>query len=186
MNIELKENERIDDLEFKNLKIIQNKDWFCFGIDSVLLSDFAKDIKTNSKIIDLGTGTGILPILLSVKTNAKEIVGIEIQEEVANMAKRTVALNNLQEKLTNTKTTTEEKNKVYEEIKTLNTNSGLENTLEDKIEKEYNCKNFTKIENNTVKVIVDKCENSKTLANNIMRLVQQEFDNKMYISVQFK
>ena len=53
--MELKENERIDDLEFKNLKIIQNKDGFCFGIDSVLLSDFAKGIKKESKVIDLGT-----------------------------------------------------------------------------------------------------------------------------------
>lgn len=63
MEINLKENERIDDLEFKNLKIIQNKDGFCFGMDSVLLSDFAKEIKKNSSIADLGTGTGILAIL---------------------------------------------------------------------------------------------------------------------------
>ena len=53
MEIKLKENERIDDLEFKNLKIIQNKDGFCFGIDSILLTDFAKNIKQNSKVIDL-------------------------------------------------------------------------------------------------------------------------------------
>ena len=66
--MELKENERIDDLEFKNLKIIQDKDGFCFGIDSVLLSDFAKNIRNNSKVMDLGTGTGILCILLSGKT----------------------------------------------------------------------------------------------------------------------
>ena len=58
MDIELEANERIDDLEFKNLKIIQNKDGFCFGIDSVLLSDFAKNIKKDSMVLDLGTGTG--------------------------------------------------------------------------------------------------------------------------------
>ena len=68
MEINLKENERIDDLELNNLKIIQNSNGFCFGMDSVLLSDFAKDIKESSEIIDLGTGTGILPILLSAKT----------------------------------------------------------------------------------------------------------------------
>ena len=68
MNILLKENERIDDLEFKNLKIIQNKNGFCFGIDSILLTDFAKEMKPKSKVIDLGTGTGIIPILLSKKT----------------------------------------------------------------------------------------------------------------------
>lgn len=95
----LKENERIDDLEFKNLKIIQNKDGFCFGIDSVLLSDFAKNIRNNSKVIDLGTGTGIINILLSGKTNASEFIGVEIQEEVAEMAKRSIELNKLENKI---------------------------------------------------------------------------------------
>lgn len=97
--MELKENERIDDLEFKGLKIIQNKNGFCFGIDSVILSDFAKNVKPNSNIMDLGTGTGILPILLSAKTKAKKIWGIEIQEDVANMAKRSVLLNKLEDKI---------------------------------------------------------------------------------------
>lgn len=97
MNLE--KDERIDDLQYKNLKIIQNKNEFCFGIDSVLLSDFAKKIKKNSKVIDLGTGTAILPILLSKKTEAKEFIGIEIQEKMAKMAKRSVSLNNLQKKI---------------------------------------------------------------------------------------
>ena len=96
----LKENERIDDLEFKGLKIIQNKDGFCFGIDSVLLSDFAKNIRHNSKVMDLGTGTGIINILLSGKTKASKFIGVEIQEEVAEMAKRSVELNNLEDKIT--------------------------------------------------------------------------------------
>ena len=97
--IELKEDEVIDDLEFKGLKIIQHKKWFKYGIDSVLLSDFAKKIKKNSKVLDIGTGTGIISILLSEKTVAKEIVGIEIQEDVADMAKRSVELNNLENKI---------------------------------------------------------------------------------------
>ena len=99
MNIELKENERIDDLEYKGLKIIQNTEGFCFGIDAVLLSDFAKEIKNNSKVIDLGTGTGILSILLSGKTNLNKIYGIEIQKQVAEMAQRSVKLNNLEDKI---------------------------------------------------------------------------------------
>ena len=99
MNINLKENERIDDLEFKNLKIIQNEKEFCFGMDAVLLSDYAKDIKKNSKIIDLGTGTGILPILLAGKTNNTEITGIEIQENMAEMATRSIKLNNLENRI---------------------------------------------------------------------------------------
>lgn len=97
--INLKKDERIDDLEYKGLKIIQKKDGFCFGIDAVLLSDFAKDIKNNSKVVDLGTGTGILPILLSAKTNASKIIGIEIQEEIAEMANRSILLNELESKI---------------------------------------------------------------------------------------
>ena len=94
--MELNNDERIDDLEFKGLKIIQNANGFCFGIDSVLLSDFAKNIKDNSTVLDLGTGTGIIPILLCGKTNLKEVIGVEVQEEVVNMAKRSSMLNNLE------------------------------------------------------------------------------------------
>ena len=94
--MDLKENERIDDLELKNLKIIQKNDGFCFGIDSVLLSDFAKDIKKNSKVADLGTGTGILSILLCAKTELNKVIGIEIQEDMADMARRSCEINNLQ------------------------------------------------------------------------------------------
>ena len=98
MKIELKENERIDDLEYKDLKIIQNKDGFCFGIDAVLLSDFARNIKKNSKVIDLGTGTGIISILLCGKTELKEIIGVEVQKEVYDMACRSAKLNNLEDR----------------------------------------------------------------------------------------
>lgn len=98
MEIKLNENERIDDLEIKGMKIIQNKNGFCFGIDSVLLSDFAKEIKNGAKCVDLGTGTGILGILLCAKTNLSQIIGIEIQKEVAEMANRSIILNNLENK----------------------------------------------------------------------------------------
>jgi tRNA1Val (adenine37-N6)-methyltransferase len=97
--MELKENERIDDLEFKGLKIIQNIDGFCFGIDSVLLSNYAKNIRKGATIVDIGTGTGIISILLSAKTIDTKITGIEIQEEVAEMAKRSVKLNNLEDRI---------------------------------------------------------------------------------------
>ena len=91
-------NERIDELELNNLKIIQKNNGFCFGIDSILLSDFARKIKNNSKVLDLGTGTGILGILLCAKTNLKQITGIEIQKDIADMATRSIQLNNLQGK----------------------------------------------------------------------------------------
>lgn len=94
--MKLSDNERIDDLEYKNLKIIQQKDGFCFGIDSVLLSDYAKDIKKGTVGLDLGTGTGILGILLCGKTNLSKIYGIEVQQEVAEMAKKSIKLNNLE------------------------------------------------------------------------------------------
>ena len=98
MEIKLKENERIDDLEYKGLKIIQNQKGFCFGIDAVLLSDFARNIKKDAKVLDLGTGTGIISILLCGKTNLSKIIGVEVQQEVADMAKRSSKLNNLEDK----------------------------------------------------------------------------------------
>lgn len=91
--------ERIDDLQIGELKIIQNKDWFCFGIDSILLSDFSKKIKQNETIIDLGCGNGILELLLSKKTKAKKITGVELQKELYELAVRNVKLNKLENKV---------------------------------------------------------------------------------------
>ena len=96
--MEIKKDERIDDLGIKNLKIIQNKKWFCFGIDSVLLANFAKNIKKDSYVLDLGTGSGIMPTLLCGKTELKKVVGIEIQKDVCDMAKRSIELNKINEK----------------------------------------------------------------------------------------
>jgi len=93
--MKLKEDERIDDLEYKGLKIIQNREGFCFGTDSVLLSDYAKNIKQKANVIDIGTGTGIIGLLLCKKTNLNKIYGIEIQEDVANLARKNIELNNL-------------------------------------------------------------------------------------------
>lgn len=93
----IKENERIDDLQINNLKIIQDKNGFCFGIDSVILSGFANDIKNNATVIDLGAGTGILGFLLIAKNKIKKMIGIEVQEDVAEMAERSIKLNGLEE-----------------------------------------------------------------------------------------
>ncbi len=98
MDIALQENERIDDLQYKGLKLIQKKDGFCFGVDAVLLANFA-DVKKDDEVIDLGTGTGIIPILLAGKTKANSIVGLEIQPNMAEMAVRSAVLNNLQKKV---------------------------------------------------------------------------------------
>lgn len=91
-------DEKIEDLQIEGLKIIQNKKWFCFGMDAVLLSDFA-DIKKHSKVVDLGTGTGIIPLLLWAKRKPSIVYGIEIQKEVAEMAKRSILLNGLEESI---------------------------------------------------------------------------------------
>ena len=94
----LKPGERIDDLERNGLKLIQNSELFCFGMDAVLLSGFA-NVKKNETAIDLGTGTGIIPILLSAKTEGKHFIGVEIQPEVADMAERSVIINNISDKI---------------------------------------------------------------------------------------
>lgn len=125
-------------------------------------------------------------------TKEKEEVKTSIDEsdviaalKVENTAKINDTLEELQDKLTSKETTTEEKNTIYEKIKTIHSTSGMEENIEKKIKSTYECEAFSKIEDTSVKVVVDKCTSSKALANNIMRLVQAEFDKKMYISVQF-
>ena len=96
--ITLKETERIDDLQRNGLKIIQDTKKFCFGMDAVLLSGFAS-VKRGERAIDLGTGTGIIPLLLSAKTDGEHFTGVEIQKEMAEMAARSVSLNELEERI---------------------------------------------------------------------------------------
>ncbi len=100
MNVELLPDERIDDLERNGYRIIQSKRTFCFGMDAVLLSCFAAEGlcgKKEFKVIDLGTGTGIIPILLRARTSSRDLTGLEIQKESADMAQRSVKLNDLEE-----------------------------------------------------------------------------------------
>ena len=94
----LKEGERIDDLERNGYRIIQHKDKFCFGMDAVLLSFFAR-VEEGENVLDLGTGTGIIPILLEAKTKGQHFTGLEIQVESVDMAKRSVVLNSLTDKI---------------------------------------------------------------------------------------
>jgi tRNA1Val (adenine37-N6)-methyltransferase len=94
----LRENERIDDLQRNGYRIIQNPEKFCFGMDAVLLSGFAR-VKDGARVLDMGTGTGIIPILIEAKTGASHLTGLEIQEESADMARRSVRLNSLEDKI---------------------------------------------------------------------------------------
>lgn len=98
MTINLKENERLDDLQRNGYKIIQNPAKFCFGMDAVLLTGFAHARKTD-RLLDLGTGTGIIPLLMEAKYHCSSLTGLEIQPESADMAARSVALNGLEDKI---------------------------------------------------------------------------------------
>lgn len=97
-DINIKEDESIDDLQLGGLKLIQKEKAFRFGIDAVLLSYFT-NVRNDSEVIDLCTGTGIVPFLLLGKYNPKKIVGIEIQEDIADMANRSITLNKASEKI---------------------------------------------------------------------------------------
>ena len=94
----LQDGERLDELHRNGYYIIQNEKKFCFGMDAVLLSGFAR-VKQGEKVLDLGTGTGIIPILLEAKTEGEHFSALEIQEESVDMARRSVAYNGLEEKI---------------------------------------------------------------------------------------
>lgn len=98
MTTNLKAGERLDDLQIKGYEIIQSPGRFCFGMDAVLLSSFAK-VKRGEMALDLGTGTGILPILTEAKNEGERYIGLEIQEESADMARRSVLHNHLENKI---------------------------------------------------------------------------------------
>jgi len=98
MTVNLKSNERLDDLQRNGYQIIQNPEKFCFGMDAVLLSGFAR-AGSEDTVLDLGTGTGIIPILMEGRYHCKHLTGLEIQEESADMARRSVLFNHLEEKI---------------------------------------------------------------------------------------
>ena len=98
MTVHLKPEERLDDLQVKGYEIIQHPGKFCFGMDAVLLANFAR-VKKNEKVLDLGTGTGIIPILMSAKTEGEYFRALEIQEESADMARRSVLHNHLEDRI---------------------------------------------------------------------------------------
>ena len=94
----LRPDERVDELQRNGYRIIQNPKRFCFGMDAVLLSGFVH-VRPGERVLDLGTGTGIIPILLEAKTEGRHFTGLEIQPESADMARRSVLLNHLETKI---------------------------------------------------------------------------------------
>ena len=96
--IKLGPNERLDDLQREGFKIIQNKEYFCFGMDAVLLCGFAS-VKTGERVIDLGTGNGVIPILMMGHYGAGTYTGLEIQPGNVDMARRSAAYNHIEDRL---------------------------------------------------------------------------------------
>ena len=139
--------------------------------------DLLSAATTNVNITDINNDDIVVDI-----TESDIISALKVEDVAATND----TLNELQEQLIDVNTSTDDKNTVYEQIQTIYTNSGLEEIIENKIESTYKCQNFAKIDDASVKVVVDNCDKSVELANNIMRLVQEQFDNKMYISVQFE
>lgn len=97
--MEIRKNERIDDLGINDLKIIQNKEYFCFGTDSVLLANFVKSENSNNVILDLCSGSGVIPIILSAKKKYKKIFGVELQSEMYDLFDRNIKINNLEDSI---------------------------------------------------------------------------------------
>lgn len=118
--VRIDKNERIDDLGIDNLKIIQNKEYFCFGTDSVLLANFVKSENPKNVIVDLCSGSGVIPIILSAKKKYKKIFGIEIQQEMYDLLYRNICFNNIQNKIIplneNIKNVKEIRKKVIDEL----------------------------------------------------------------------
>ncbi|WP_029323613.1 tRNA1(Val) (adenine(37)-N6)-methyltransferase [Butyrivibrio sp. AE3004] len=109
----LKSGERLDDLQKNGLMIIQDPERFCFGIDAVLLSGFAF-AASGDKVLDLGTGTGIIPLLMAAKTDADSLIGLEIQQDSADMAMRSVKYNGLEERVQIVHGDIKEADKIFE------------------------------------------------------------------------
>lgn len=95
----LNKNERKDKLGIDNLEIIQNKEYFCFGTDSVLLANFVKSANSSNVILDLCSGSGVIPVIISAKKKYKKIFGVELQKEMYDLFERNVELNNLSKKI---------------------------------------------------------------------------------------
>lgn len=112
MTIELHPGERLDELNRNGYKIIQDEKKFCFGMDAVLLSGFAA-VREGEEVLDLGTGTGIIPILLEAKTKGKHFTGLEIQHESADMARRSVAYNHLEDRISIVEGDIKEADKIF-------------------------------------------------------------------------
>lgn len=134
-----------------------------------LLSSNEKTEKVNSEV---EVNVSESDMLVALRVNRNEEVQATMKE--------------LENVLTSVSTSTEEKNNAFEELKVLNLNIGKESELEEKINKEFGIKNYIEINKNTIKVVVSSKEHDTTLANKIMRSIQEEYNEKMFITVKFE
>lgn len=110
------QRERVDSLGIDNLQVIQNKDYFCFGIDSVLLANFVNSNSSNNLIVDLCSGSGVIPIIISAKKKSGKIVAVELQNEMYDILERNVSFNNLQDKIYTLKEDVKQAQKIRKSI----------------------------------------------------------------------
>jgi len=90
---------RLDDLNLNGLKIYQETDYFCFGIDSVLLANFVNSNSSKNNVVDLCSGSGVIPIIMSAKKKYNKIFGVELQKEMYELLNENIGFNNLNEKI---------------------------------------------------------------------------------------
>jgi len=134
---------------------------------------FSNNIDTN---IDETNNNAVVDIKESSVVSA-----LKVEDDASVMEE----INTLKEKIINSEVSVEEKNAAFEELKLINKNSSIEETIEAEVKQLCNCENFVKIDGDNVRVVLDSEDNSASTANKVMRLVQEEFNEKMYISVKF-
>lgn len=134
---------------------------------------FQNNIDTNNNIVSEE------PIINIEESSV--ISALKVEDDASVMEE----INNLKEKLTNSEVSVEDKNKAFEQLKLINKNSSIEETIESSIKELCSCENFVKIDGDNIRVVLDSDDKGETMANKVMRLVQGEFNEKMYISVKF-
>ena len=162
--------------------INKNNLWFLTLFSLVLVLSIYYVTMPNEIFSGGGIDTDINTDTNNVSIEEDSIISaLKVEDDTSVMNE----INALKEKLTNSDISIDEKNAVFEELKLINKNSSIEETIESNIKVLCNCENFVKIDGDNVRVVLDSDDNSSSSANRIMRLVQEEFDKKMYISVKF-
>ena len=125
-NVILNENERIDDLNLNGLEIIQNKDYFCFGTDSVLLANFVISNSSKNNVLEFCAGSGVISVIMSAKKKSSKIFAVELQEEMYDLLKKNIKYNNLEEKIIPIKSNIKDIDNIKEKLLDVNNNGTVD------------------------------------------------------------